>query len=244
MRALRSRSPMPALVVVDAVSGVMVQTEKVWEIAEELSLPRLVVLNRLDRERASLERSLASLRESCNRTVIPIQLPVGDEKAFKGVVDLVSKKAFIFKTDESGTFAEAPIPADMTAAVESAREALIEMVAENDEQLMEKFFEAGTLTDEELVAGLRTDNARRQGLPARLHLGDAEHRRASAARCDRGLSAVACRSALQRPREGRRRNDQGRRRQESGAAFVWKTIADPFAGPHHDVPRRVRRAQG
>src|SRR5215471_149049 len=82
-----------ALIVVDAVAGVMVQTEKVWAIAEELALPRIVVVNRLDRERASLERSLASLRESCNRTVIPIQLPIGEEKTFRGVVDLITKKA-------------------------------------------------------------------------------------------------------------------------------------------------------
>jgi len=144
-----------ALAVVDAVGGVMVQTEKVWETAEEFGLPRLVVLNRLDRERASLERSLASLRQLCNRAVIPIQLPIGEEKRFRGVVDLISKKAFIFQTDESGTFSEGAVPGDMTAAVDAAREALIEMVAENDEKLMEKFFEAGTLTDDELVSGLR-----------------------------------------------------------------------------------------
>src|SRR5262252_6829126 len=93
-----------ALVVVDAVSGVMVQTEKVWETASELGLPRLVVLNRLDRERASLERSLASLRETCSRAVVPIQLPVGEEKTFRGVVDLVANKAYVFQTDESGKF--------------------------------------------------------------------------------------------------------------------------------------------
>src|SRR6516165_8053969 len=135
-----------ALVVVDAVAGVMVQTEKVWEAAAELALPRLVVLNRLDRERASLERALQSLRESCGRTVIPIQLPIGEEKNFKGVVDLITRKAYVYQTDESGKYAEAAVPADMSTAVESAREALIEMVAENDEQLMEKFFDAGTLT--------------------------------------------------------------------------------------------------
>src|SRR5438309_797984 len=105
-----------ALVVVDAVAGVMVQTEKVWNAAEELGLPRLVVLNRLDRERASLDRSLQSLREACNRTVIPIQLPIGEEKNFKGVVDLISKKAFVFQTDASGRFSEAAVPADMAAA--------------------------------------------------------------------------------------------------------------------------------
>ena len=95
-----------AIVVVDAVGGVMVQTEKMWAAAEELSMPRLVVVNRLDRDRASLERTLASLRELCNRTVIPIQLPIGEESDFRGVVDLVSKKAFIFQGDESGKFTE------------------------------------------------------------------------------------------------------------------------------------------
>src|SRR5262249_31207444 len=144
-----------ALIVVDAVAGVMVQTEKVWEASEELSLPRIVVVNRLDRERASLDRSLASLRESCNRTVIPIQLPIGEEKSFRGVVDVVTKKAYTFQTDESGKFSEGPVPGDLAGAVDTAREALIEMVAENDEKLMEKFFEAGTLTDAELIGGLR-----------------------------------------------------------------------------------------
>src|SRR5436190_14946434 len=91
-----------ALIVVDGVAGVMVQTEKVWAAAEELGLPRLVVVNRLDRERASLDRSLQSLRQACSRTVIPIQLPIGEEKNFKGVVDLISKKAFVFQADESG----------------------------------------------------------------------------------------------------------------------------------------------
>src|SRR5262245_29434427 len=94
-----------ALVVIDAVAGVMVQTEKVWAIADELALPRVIVLNRLDRERASLARSLASLHEACNRTIIPIQFPLGEEKGFTGIVDLVTKKAYTFQTDESGKFA-------------------------------------------------------------------------------------------------------------------------------------------
>ena len=91
-----------ALIVVDAVAGVMVQTEKVWAAAEDLQLPRMVVLNRLDRERASLDRALTSLREFCGRTVVPIQLPIGSEKAFRGVVDLVSNKENTFQPDESG----------------------------------------------------------------------------------------------------------------------------------------------
>jgi len=219
-----------ALVVVDAVGGVMVQTEKVWEAADEMQLPRLVVINRLDRERASLERSLASLREVCNRTVIPIQLPIGEEKGFRGVVDLVSKKAFTFETDESGRFTESAVPADMAAAVGTAREALIEMVAENDEKLMEKFFEAGTLTDEELVSGLRMATLAGKIFPvvctsALLNIGVPQL-----------LDAVTAYlpSPADRPVKGVDKSgaEVSRAADEKGplSAFVWKTIADPFAG--------------
>src|ERR1044071_7097907 len=137
-----------ALVVVDAVAGVEVSTEKVWEAADELALPRLVVLNRVDRERASLERSLESLRGVFGRTVIPIQLPIGEEKGFKGIVDLVAMKAYTFA---DGKPSEGAVPADMAAAAQTAREALIEMVAEADDALMEKFFDAGTLGQDDLV---------------------------------------------------------------------------------------------
>ena len=219
-----------ALVVVDAVSGVMVQTEKVWEVCDELSLPRVVVLNRLDRERSSLDRSLTSLRELCNRTVIPIQLPLGEEKGFKGVVDLVSKKAFLFQTDESGKFSEAAVPADMTAAVNSARETLIEMVAENDEHLMEKFFEAGTLTDDELIAGLRAATIAAKVFPlvctsAVLNIGVPQL-------LDTIVAYLP--SPVDRPYKGvgKDGNEVARPADEKspGAAFVWKTVADPFAG--------------
>ena len=219
-----------ALVVVDAVSGVMVQTEKVWEASDELALPRLVVLNRLDRERASLERSLASLHASCNRTVIPIQLPIGEEKNFRGVVDLVTKKAFVYTSDESGKFSESAVPADMTAAVNSAREALIEMVAENDEKLMEKFFEAGTLTDDELVSGLRTATMAAKIFP--LVCTSATLNIAVPQLLDAVVAYLP--SPADRPYKGLAKDDSEVAKQADdkapAAAFVWKTIADPFAG--------------
>jgi elongation factor G len=219
-----------ALVVVDAVSGVMVQTEKAWEAASELSLPRLVVLNRLDRERASLERSMTSLRETLNRAVVPIQLPIGEEKNFRGVVDLVTRKAYTFQTDESGKFSEGAVPADMTAAVDAAREALIEMVAENDEKLMEKFFEAGTLTDEELIAGLRGATGAAKVFPlvctsATVNIG-----------VQQLLDAIVAYlpSPVDRPYPGVDKSGAETIREadekKPAAAFVWKTIADPFAG--------------
>jgi len=219
-----------ALVVVDAVSGVMVQTEKVWAAADELSLPRLVAVNRMDRERASLARTLESLHGACSRTVIPIQLPIGEEKAFRGVVDLLSKKALLYEPDESGAFTTADVPADMAADVARAREALIEMVAEADERLMEQFFEAGTLTDEELVAGLRSATLAGRVFPlvcgsALLNIGvqpilDAivAYLPSPAERPFKGLGPDGAEIA-------RTANDK-----DAAAAFVWKTIADPFAG--------------
>jgi elongation factor G len=219
-----------ALIVVDAVSGVMVQTEKVWNESAELHLPRIVVLNRIDRERASLERTLESLRETCSRTVVPIQLPIGNEKDFRGVVDLVSMKALIFKTDESGTFAEEPIPADLAAPAAQAREALIEMVAEADEKLMERFFEAGTLDDAELLGGLR--KATIAGALFPLVCTSAIRNVGIQPLLDAILAYLP--SPVERPVTGL---------DETGAkvpraaddkapleAFVWKTVADPFAG--------------
>ncbi|OFV94036.1 MAG: translation elongation factor G [Acidobacteria bacterium RIFCSPLOWO2_02_FULL_64_15] len=219
-----------ALVVVDGVSGVMVQTEKVWAAAEQLGLPRLVVVNRLDRERASLDRSLQSLREACNRTIIPIQLPIGEEKAFRGVVDLISKKAFIFQADGSGKFSEDAVPADMAGRVDQAREALVEMVAEADEKLMERFFEAGTLTDQELIAGLRSATSAAKIFPlvctsALVNIGVPQL-------LDAVLAAVP--APTDRPFKGLDKSSAEVTRaaddKAATSAFVWKTIADPFAG--------------
>jgi elongation factor G len=143
-----------AVVVVDAVGGVQVSTEKVWEAAEEQHLPRLVACNRMDRERASLDRALESMRSTLGRACVPVQLPIGAERDFSGVVDLVAMKALTFAPDESGRMTEGPVPPSLEADAQAARTALIEMVAEADDALMEKFFEAGTLTQEELADGL------------------------------------------------------------------------------------------
>lgn len=122
-----------AVLVVDAVSGVQVSTEKVWSLAEEGSLPRLIVVNRLDRERASLSRTLDSMRETLGRNCVPIQLPIGEEKDFRGVIDLVAMKAWVFAPDESGKASETAVPDNLAADAKAAREALIEMVAEADD---------------------------------------------------------------------------------------------------------------
>src|SRR5207253_7317308 len=144
-----------AIVVVDAVAGAMVQTEKGWAYADEFRLPRLIIVNRMDRDTASFERSLESIQQTLGRMCVPIQIPLGEEKAFKGVVDLVQMKAYTYQTDGSGKFAEGAIPADVEARAREYRDKLVEAVAESDEKLMEKFFDSGSLSDEEMVAGLK-----------------------------------------------------------------------------------------
>jgi elongation factor G len=219
-----------ALVVVDAVAGVEVSTEKVWEAADELGLPRLIVLNRVDRERASLDRSLESLRAVFGRAVIPIQLPIGEEKHFRGVIDLVAMKALTFANDASGKPVDGAIPGDMVATAETAREALIEMVAEADDSLMEKFFDAGTLSQEDLTAGLKRGIVSAKIFPVVLTSATANigiqplldtvvaYVPSPAERALKAKSAAG--DEIEIPvREG-----------GSVSAFVWKTVADPFAG--------------
>ena len=218
-----------ALVVVDAVAGVEVQTEKVWGMADEIGVSCLLALNRLDRERASLDRSLRSLSEAFGREVVPIQLPIGEEHSFRGVVDLVAMKAYTFTSD--GKSADAEIPDSLTDAANTARDTLIEMVAEADDALMEKFFEAGTLSQNDLEQGLRTAVINRRIFPLV---------------CTSALANVGvqpCLDALvtyvpspddhQLPAVSRDNGDAASYDSSDSApaaAFVWKTIADPFAG--------------
>jgi elongation factor G len=219
-----------ALVVVDALHGVEVSTEKVWETAAELALPRLIALNRLDRERASLDRSLESLRGVFGRTVIPIQLPIGEEKGFAGVVDLVAMKACMVASDASGKPIEGAIPGSMMETVKVAREALIEMVAEADDALMEKFFDAGTLSQEDLVAGLKRGIAGARIFPVML----------TSATANIGMQPILdaivtyVPSPAERPLRARSADgDEVEIPTKDGgavSAFVWKTVADPFAG--------------
>jgi elongation factor G len=154
-----------AVVLVDAVSGVEVGTEKVWEMVEELGLPRLIVINKMDRENAHFGRTLESVRQFFGRQAVPVELPIGEEKSFAGVVDIVEKKAYFFEKDESGKMSEGPIPAGLAEDVEARHKELVELVAESDEKLMEKYFESGELTPEEFRAGLKKSILHHQVFP-------------------------------------------------------------------------------
>jgi elongation factor G len=219
-----------AVVVIDAVAGVEVSTEKIWAVADEFKLPRLIALSRLDRDRASLDRALASMHETLGRACVPVQLPIGDERDFIGVVDLVSMKALQFATDESGTMTEVEVPADLTGRATAARESLIEMVAEADESLMEKFFDAGTLTHDELAQGLTRAVATGTLFPVYCVSGLRNI----------GAQPLADAIVAQGPSPATRAfpaldasGEPATLPADADAPltlWVWKTVADPFAG--------------
>ena len=144
-----------ALMVVCGVSGVEVGTEKVWDMLEEFKLPRMMVINKLDRENASFSRTVEEIQQFFGRQAIPVQIPIGVEKDFSGVVDLIDKKAYLFEKDESGKFKETEIPDNLKEEAEKRYIQLVEIVAENDEKLMEKYFEQGQLNADDLLMGLR-----------------------------------------------------------------------------------------
>jgi elongation factor G len=221
-----------ALVVVDAVAGVEVQTEKVWAIAEEYDLPRLVIVNRMDRDNASFQRTLERIQAAFGRAVVPAAVPVGEEKSFQGVVDLVSEKAQVYAGDASGKFQVADVPAAQQAAARSWREKLVEMVAESNEELMEEFFEKGTLSQEQLAKGLRQAAMAGKVFPA-LPVSSL---------LNVGVHAVldAIVDLLPSPADrGEAKGTDPASKTEASrrpapdaplSAFVWKTLVDPHAG--------------
>ncbi len=159
------RAAETGLMLVNATEGVEVQSEKIFDSMTELGKPMILAVNKMTKELANFETTYQSIVESFGKNAIPIQLPIGNGSDFSGIVDLISKKAFKYSTDEKGTFEEIDIPADLAEEVDSAREALIEKIAESDEQLMEKYFDNGDLSPEEILKGLKAGIIAREVYP-------------------------------------------------------------------------------
>lgn len=219
-----------ALVVVDGIAGVEVQTEKVWAFADEYELPRAIVINKLDRERSSFSRALESVQNVFGRAAVPVEIPIGAERDFRGVIDIIEMKAYVYTPDGDGKATEAPIPENMQSSAENWHAALVEMIAEGNDALMEEFFEQGTLPVEHLIDGLRQAVRDRRLFPvlccsALRNIGSdrvldfcVDH---FPAPIDRGTVKGALNGAEV---ERKIADDQ------PASAFVYKTIADPFAG--------------
>jgi elongation factor G len=219
-----------ALIVVDAVAGVEVQTEKVFQFAQELDLPVGFVLNKLDRENADFERAVSLLQEHFGRTVTPMQIPIGNEKNFSGVIDLVELKASRYEPDGDGNGIPMEIPESLKEAAEKGHETIVEMIAEGDDQLMEQFFDQGTIPNEDLVPGLKRAVAERQLFPvycysALLNVGPSDLVDALV-----DYLPSPAESTFRLGGDGEGSGQRQGTENEPASAYVFKTVADPFAG--------------
>ncbi len=214
-----------AVVLVDLVAGLEVGTEIAWRYADDFKLPRFVVVNRLDRDNANFAKALASVEEFSEPRLIKVQLPIGEKHEFKGVVDLISMKAYL---GDGKTASD--IPADMKDEAEAAYTELVEAAAEGEDALLEKYLDSGSLTGEELLRGLKKVVSAGDFIPVFCAAGGHEIGVAPL------LNAMI--DLMPSPAEVPARTAQGKGGDEeltasdSGplAAYVWKTTADPFVG--------------
>jgi elongation factor G len=219
-----------ALLLVDGVDGVQPQTERFFGFTGEFQLPTGFVVNKLDKERANFDRSLEQLHEIFGREAVAVQMPIGSERDFKGVIDLICMRAYLYEPNGNGQGKLGEIPAELLPRAEELHEAIVEMVAEGDEELMEEFFEAGTVCAEHLIVGLREAIHARKLFPvmcaaAHPNIGTTEVLAVVGeympSPCQRSAASLLVHGdAATRPV----RDDQ------PPAVFVFKTLADVFAG--------------
>lgn len=217
--------------VVCAVSGVEVGTEKVWSYANNFNLPRCVVINKLDRENADFEKTLEQLRTHFGLNVAPLQMPIGKESEFKGVVDLVRQKALIF-SDDGMKITEEEIPANLEAQAKELREKLVESIAEADDTLLEKYLEGEGLSDEEINRGLRQGVLKGKIVPvlcaaATKNFGTQPLLDLIKQYMPSPLDQDELKGHLPNSEEQASRKPSP---DEPLSAFVFKTLADPYVG--------------
>jgi elongation factor G len=223
-----------AIVVVDGVAGVEVVTERVWNDCEEYKTPRLIVVSRMDRERADAERVLDSVTNAFGRSAIPIELPIGSEKNLSGVVDLVRMKAYSYELGGNGKGKEIEIPANLKDRAQEGHEKLVELVAEGNDALMEKYFEQGTLGEEDLVPALHNAIREDKIFPVIFTSGLGN------VGADRVMDFILDYTPAPSEHEwvqgeaAAAGNGEPPRRHETDAEpvslYVFKTVSDPFAG--------------
>jgi elongation factor G len=214
-----------ALILVDSVAGVEVGTEIALSYCDTFNLPRMVVINKMNRDNANFRKAVDSVQEISERRLIPLQLPWGEKADFKGVIDLLSMKAYAGSGDKAQE-----IPADLKDDAESARMELIEAAAEGEDALLEKYLEGSELSSEEIIRGLKQVVLSGSYIPVLVVAGSAEIGLAPLLDVLINLmpSPVEAHSSIAQGKDG----DEKLKPSNAGplAAYVWKTTADPFVG--------------
>jgi elongation factor G len=218
-----------AIILIDASAGVEVGTEQAWRLAEERGIPRLLFINKMDRENADFAQALASARGAFGNAVAPIQFPIGAEKQFKGVVDLLAEQAYVYADDASGSFETGPVPDDCRDEEEIYRRQLVEAIAEQDEELMMRYLEDDPISTEELAAGLKQCVATGAVIP--VLVGSAATNRGVVQLLDAIVEYLP--SAAEVKETGTLKDESVEVAAGNGgpmAALAFKTLADPHVG--------------
>ena len=214
-----------AMIVVDSVSGFEVGTEIAWNYCNKFELPRFVIINKMDRENADYKKAFDSVQTNSETRLLAVQVPIGEKQEFKGVIDLLSMKAF-----KAGAKTGEEIPAELKAEAEDARTALVEAAAEGDDTLLEKYLEGGELSGEEIARGLAEVVQSGSFIPVFVAAGNAEIGIAPL------LDSIV--QLMPSPLQSKPVTAQGKAGEEvlkaddggPTALYVWKTTADPFVG--------------
>jgi elongation factor G len=221
-----------AIVVVHAVDGVKFETENVWKYADENALPRMIVVNGMDRERADFQKVLEGIESRFGIRPVPLQWPIGSEGSFRGVVDLLQMKGRIFSEDRDGKDKAEDVPEDLAEDVEKAREALVEGVAESDDDLLEKYLDGQVPEDEEIRRALKIGVASGKIVPL---LFSVAVRNWGAGAVTDALFDLFPSPADRPPATGKAPDSETEEKRETKddeplAAIVFKTVMDPYAG--------------
>jgi elongation factor G len=214
-----------AVFVVSGVEGLEVQTQVAWNYADENDLPRMILVNKLDRENSSFRRTLEQLREAFGKGVAPLSLPLGREHDFKGIISVIDEAAFEY--DSSGSPSEVPVPDDRKERVDEVRTDLLDSVAESNDELLERYLEGGEITREEIVKAIHDGIDEATMFPAMV--GSATH----LIGVDRLMDVIvsAGPSPLDRPPvEGEGGEARESKPDAPLSALVFKTMTDPYVG--------------
>ena len=221
-----------AVVLVSAISGVKAETEKIWKYACEYEVPRIVFINKMDKEAANFEKALGEIENSFETEAVPLQIPIGSGESFSGVIDIVKMKAYRMN---SGKPSEENIPADLKDEAEKYRKKLVEKIAESDDALLEKYLEGGELTEDEIYSGVKEGSLTRKYIP--VTCGSSTKNIGAANLLDTILLCLPSPTEMtiispirgKNPKEGKEVLRQPLE-SEPVSAYVFKTIADPYAG--------------
>jgi elongation factor G len=221
-----------AVVIVSAISGVKAETEKIWKYACEYEIPRIVFINKMDKENANFSMAVAELEKSFDSEAVSLQMPIGSAETFSGIVDIINMKAISFR---SGKATEIEIPAELRDEAEGYRKKLVEKIAESDDSLLERYLEGGELTGEEIINGIKEGSLTRKFIP--VACGSATKTIGIPQLLDTVTLCLPSPAEMARispvrgknPKDGKdveRKVDE----KEPFSAYVFKTIADPYAG--------------